>query len=59
MKTSRWVTRQFFDVNDVFDRVLERDDVIAALHVYLLDHCRERSSICRFLPNLSLEISPF
>ena len=30
-----------FRGNDVFDRVLERDDVIVPLRIYLLDHCRQ------------------
>ena len=32
-----------FRLEDVFDRVLQRDDVLVPLHVHLFDHGRERS----------------
>ena len=40
--TSRWVTWHPFDVEDVFDRVLERDDVVVPGAVDLLDERGQR-----------------
>ncbi len=31
-----------FRLENVFDRVLKRDDMLAPLHIYLLDHRRQR-----------------